>query len=109
MKNEKENEDLFNLSSPLGNYVNINIDIQSLGVLENKTQTRSGLTDSQFLLRERCIAESRMIKSKIIYKMDNELDLTNSEKKYMKAWKKAMKTNMTLIEDCLVPATPSAL
>lgn len=79
MKNEKENEDLFNLSSPLGNYVNINIDIESLGVLEKTSQTRSGLTDAQFLLRERCVAESRIIKSKIIYKMDNDLDLTGSE------------------------------
>lgn len=89
--------------------MNINIDIESLGVLEKTEQTRSGLTDAQFLMRERCIAESRIIKSKIIYKMDHDLDLTSSEKKYLKAWKKAMKTNMTLIEDCLVPTTPSSL
>jgi hypothetical protein len=35
LKNERENEDNFNLSSALPNYVKINVDLKSLGVLDN--------------------------------------------------------------------------
>lgn len=36
MKNERENEDLINVGSPLATYVNVHVDISSLGVLENR-------------------------------------------------------------------------
>lgn len=51
MKNERENEDLFNVGSPLANYVNVHVDIDSLGLLEKREQSSSGLTDAEFLMR----------------------------------------------------------
>jgi len=60
-------------------------------------------------MRERCVAESRMIKSKLIYKLDHELDLTPLEKEYLRRWRREMERNTTLIDDCFVPSTPSSL
>jgi len=37
MKNEKENEDLISLSSALRSYIHVNVDMQSLGVLDKKS------------------------------------------------------------------------
>jgi coproporphyrinogen III oxidase-like Fe-S oxidoreductase len=61
-------------------------------------------------MRERCLAESRLIKSKIIYKVHQGLPLSSQEEKYLKAWRDKISTSpKTLIEDCLVPAKPTTL
>ncbi len=73
IKNERENEDLFNLSSSFAQYVNIKVDLKSLGVLDQALSNQhhnNSLNDAEYLNRERCIAESRLVKTKIIYKID---------------------------------------
>lgn len=61
-------------------------------------------------MRERCLAESRLIKSKIIYKVHQGLPLSSQEAKYLKAWRDKIRTSpKSLIEDCLVPAKPTTL
>lgn len=55
------------------------------------------------------MGESRLIKAKILYKVHSDHKLSEQEKKYLKAWKEAMSSHSTLIEDCLVPARPSQL
>jgi len=45
MKNEIENEDMFNLSKGLDNFVEITVDLKSLGVLDATTSEKySSLT-----------------------------------------------------------------
>jgi hypothetical protein len=62
------------------------------------------------LARERCLAESRLIKSKIIYKLHQDIDLSPAEEKYRKAWNQEMKESSAgLLDECLVPAKPSSL
>jgi hypothetical protein len=61
-------------------------------------------------MRERCLAESRLIKSKIIYKVHQGLPLSSQEQKYLKAWRDKISTSpKALIEDCLVPSKPTTL
>ena len=87
LANEDGNDDNFNLSKALDNYTQVNIDLKSLGVLDS--QARKGgesISDADFLNRERCLAESRLIKSKIIYKLHADLELTAAEQKYRTAW-----------------------
>lgn len=52
LKNFKENEDLQNLSSALENYVQVNVDLKSLGVLDHSltnTTRNTSLTDEELL------------------------------------------------------------
>lgn len=60
-------------------------------------------------MRERCLAESRMIKSKIIYKVNHDMPLSKPERKYLKSWKTAMRKTKTIIDDCMVPSVPSGM
>ena len=92
MKNEKENEDLFNLSSSINQYIWINVDLQSLGVLDHNLAgiRNNSISDKEFLHKERCVAESRLIKTKIIYKLSKDIQLSQNEKLYLKEWRKEM-------------------
>jgi len=52
LKNFKENEDLQNLSSALENYVKVNVDLKSLGVLDHSltnTTRNTSLTNAELL------------------------------------------------------------
>lgn len=111
IKNERENEDLQNLSKALGQYVHVTVDIPSLGVLDRSLSqvTNTSISDQDYLHQARCEAESTLIKSKILYKLDKDLKLTMSETKYLAAWKEAMSDSKTLVEGCLVPRHPSSL
>lgn len=111
VKLEKENEDLMALTSSLKSIVSINVDLKSLGVLDQSMSqgTNNSITDAEFLMKERCLAESRLIKSKILYKIDQGQKLSENEINYLRVWKQAMSENLTLMNDCLVPKTPSAL
>jgi len=42
-----------------------------------------------------------------MYKVYNDIFLTENEKRYLEAWKKAMNDSNTLINDCLVPKNHS--
>lgn len=111
IKNERENEDLQNLSKALGQYIHVSVDMKSLGVLDHNLQqvTNTSISDADYLHKSRCQAESRLIKTKILYKIDKHIKLSQSERKYLAAWKKAMANSKTLIEDCLVPKYSSKL
>lgn len=64
LKEERENEDCWSLSSSIKQYITINVDVKSLGVLDKPTEIHKNesVSDSDFLERERCLAESRLIK-----------------------------------------------
>lgn len=65
------------------------------------------LTDKMFLLSQRKRAESKLIKSKIIYKQDQGLQLSKNEKRYLDKWIKDIKTNESLnllnLRDSMLP------
>lgn len=92
-------------------YTTITVDYKSLGALSQnmKTGNASSLNNADFLLRERCLAESRLIKARLIYKIDQDELLTPNEEKYLRAWQQAMAENKTLVYDCLVPEHPTSL
>jgi hypothetical protein len=102
---DRENEDNFSLSKGLDNYVQVNIDIKSLGVLaapESERQEAS-LSDEAFLEKQRCVAESTLIKSKVMFKLHHNLELSPQEFSYLQAWRCAMQNPNTLITECMVP------
>ena len=105
IKIERENEDNFSLSKGLDNYVKVNVDLKSLGVLDAPDSVRidSSVSDDDFLNRQRCLAESTLIKTKIIYKLHHNLELSAQEAQYLSVWRNAMQNSATLISECLVP------
>lgn len=46
----------------------------------------SDLSNTQFLRQQRKRAETKLIKNKIIYKLDQDKELSANEKKYLKKW-----------------------
>ena len=105
---ERENEDNFSLSKGLDNFVKVHVDIKSLGVLDAPDTVRAdiSLSDDEFLNKQRCIAESTLIKTKVIYKVHHNLELSPLEVQYLQAWRDAMQDSGTLISECLVPSEP---
>lgn len=110
-KQEKENEDVINLSQALKSTVKVNIDVQSLGVLDQRTSVKQNesISDEAFLAHERCLAESRLIKTKLAYKLYEDLPLSKAETKYLDAWRTEMSKDATVATDCLLPAKPTSL
>lgn len=85
----RENEDNFSLSHALTSRVKINSNLQSL--MQTQTEgnfdlIQEGMSDEEFLSYRRRVAETTLIKSKIMYKLHKDLDLTASEKKYLTVW-----------------------
>ena len=75
LQNYYENEDTLSLSHHLGSEVKIEYNIKSLMKSENVYDIDPELidpeiSDAQFLLFQRKRAETKLIKSKIIYKLD---------------------------------------
>ena len=97
------------MSKSLDNYVKVNVDLKSLGVLDapNSVREDSSVSDEQFLKQQRCQAESNLIKTKIIFKLHQNLELSEQEAVYLQAWRKAMQDSSTLISECLVPSEPT--
>ena len=72
---ELQNDDLLNVSSPLKTSVKINYDMKSLIKSEfvfdkDPDLINAGLSDEEYLSLSRRRAESKLIKTKIIYKMN---------------------------------------
>ena len=109
IKIDRENEDNFSLSKGLDNYVKVTVDVKSLGVLDTPSVVRQdeSLSDEEYLNKQRCVAESTLIKSKLIFKLHHNIELSSQEFEYLQAWRGAMQNPTTLISECLVPATPS--
>lgn len=63
-----------------------------------------------FLEKERCRAESNLIKARIAYKLHSDVALSPNEKKYLEAWMEAAAETKTLLAqaDLLVPERPSS-
>lgn len=92
IKIDRENEDNFSLSKGLDNYVKVTVDVKSLGVLDTPSAERQeeSLSDEQFLNKQRCVAESTLIKSKLIFKLHHSIELSAQEFEYLQAWRSAM-------------------
>lgn len=114
---QQGNDDNFNLSAAHDSYAQINIDLKSLGVLDlaptkelNPWDISASNSDEEFLARERCRAEARLIKAKIIYKVYQHQPLSSAERKYKSEWLKAIKkSGKCLLDECLVPEKPTNL
>lgn len=75
------NEDLYNLSSALPTSIDIQYDVKSLVKSEfvydiEPELADKGLTDEEYLMIARRRAESKLIKMKIIYKLNKSEELT---------------------------------
>jgi hypothetical protein len=107
------NEDFFNLSKSLDNYLDVSVDVKALGVLSDHVKIdpiKGSLSDAEFLAKEKVLAETALIKSSIIYKCHNGLPLSANEKRYAKAWMQRAKDSKTLVtNDVMIPAAPSAI
>lgn len=81
-----------------------------MGVLNAPLSERldASLSDDAFLDKHRCVAESTLIKSKLIFKLHHNLELSEMEFAYLSAWRTAMQDTKTLISECMVPPTPSS-
>lgn len=85
MNYKRGNEDFFNLSGSLENYLNVSVDVKALGVLPDNSRidpVTNSLSDKQFLENYRAAAETTLIKSTIIYKCHKGLPLSGPEKQY---------------------------
>ncbi len=114
-----KNEDLMNLSSSLKQSISISYDMKSLVKSENVFDMEpelidSEISDSDYLRQARRRAESKLIKTKIIYKMSQEgVELTPKEKIYLKHWLNDIKSNQDRnignLRDSMLPAHESKL
>lgn len=111
---KRGNEDFFNLSKALDNHLEVKIDLQSLGFLNDKSMSDpiyNGISDFDYLKKQRVIAESALIKSTIIYKAHNDIKFTEPEKEYIAMWVRLSSDKKTLVsgESLMVPDAPSRL
>jgi hypothetical protein len=95
LQNHNENTDTLSLSHHLGHDVEVNYNLRSLMKSEYVYDVDPELidpevSDEMFLLQQRRRAESKLIKTKIIYKIDQGHELTDSEKKYLAQWTKEL-------------------
>jgi hypothetical protein len=79
---ENQNEDLTNLSSSLKNNIKVNYDLKTLVKSEfvydvEPDLVDSSLTSEEYLALHRRRAESKLIKSKIIYKLYQDTPLSS--------------------------------
>lgn len=92
MASEMRDNDLLDLSSSLKSRVNVKVNIGSLMKSEfvhdvDPDLANANLTPEEFLEVYRRRAETKLIKTKIIYKLYNsEGQLTPNEKQYLKQW-----------------------
>ena len=101
MQNRNENEDFLSIGHHLNSEVKITYNLNSLIKSEfvydvDPELINPEITDAAFLFNQRRRAETKLIKSKIIYKMHNDLNLTQNEKSYLRAWMKDLGSNQSL-------------
>ena len=113
MNYRRGNEDFFNLSKALDNYLEVSVDVEALGVLPDRTREdpiENALSDAQYLQRKRVEAETALIKTTIIYKRHNDIPLSSLEQRYAKLWSECSKQPRALVtNDLMVPDHPSML
>ncbi len=73
----------------------------------------AGLSAEEYLALSRRRAEAKLIKSKIIYKINQGLTLSNNEKAYMKQWSSDIRNgkdrNLMNLRDSMLPSGPTKL
>ena len=82
LENRNENEDITSLSHHLESEVKVNVNMQSLMKSEfindfDPELIDENINDNTFLNIQRRRAETKLIKSKIIYKLHNDQKLSN--------------------------------
>jgi hypothetical protein len=68
------------------------------------------VADDYILAKKRREAESKLIKTKIIYKLHTDSPLTKNEMAYLKQWNSQIRTsNFVDLETCMLPSSHSSL
>jgi len=67
----------------------VTTDIESL--MHNSRHVTRGaredmMTDAEYLAYRRILAEATLIKSKILYKVDQDVSLSDAEREYLQKW-----------------------
>jgi hypothetical protein len=66
------------------------------------------ISDKMFLHNQRKRAEAKIIKTKIIYKQDQGIELSPNEKRYVEAWlNEVSNSNIQTVRDAMLPKSPS--
>lgn len=89
LQNTYENEDITSLSHHLNSEVNITYNLKSLMKSDqvydvDPELVDSEISDSKFLFNQRRRAETKLIKSKIIYKVHHDEKLSANEDLYLR-------------------------
>jgi hypothetical protein len=84
-----ENEDYFSLGHSIPKHTKIDVDVKSLLKTEFLNEKDpllddKSVSDQEFLHKHRLLAESKLIKSKILFKLHYGKQLTENETKYKK-------------------------
>lgn len=95
MQNRNENEDFTSLSHHVNSEVKVQYDLKSLMKSDtvydvDPELNDADLTDAEFLARQRRRAETKLIKSRIIYRMHHDLPLSSAEDRYLQQWLSAL-------------------
>lgn len=91
IENRNENEDFLSLTHFINSELEITYDLKSLMKSDivndiDPELNSHDITDIDFLMNQRKRAETKLIKSKIIYKTHHDLALSTPEKAYLKQW-----------------------
>lgn len=119
LSEEMNNQDLFDLSSAgLKSEVNVKYDMRTLIKsefiydMDPDLSKESGLSAEEYLQLSRRRAEAKLIKSKLIYKVNQGLALSNNEKTYMKQWVSGIlndSTTLLNLRDTMLPTEHTKL
>ena len=116
LQNQRENEDFTSISHQFGSEVKVNYNLKSLMKSEYVYDIEPELinpeiSDQAFLDQYRKRAETKMIKSRIIFKQHEGIELSNSEKKYLNAWindiQNNPRVNILNVRESMVPPSYS--
>jgi len=91
LENWRENVDFSSLSHQLPTEVKIDYNLSSLMKSEyvydvDPDLIDESITPNNYLKIQKRRAETKLIKSTILYKVDKEIDLSSNEQKYLKKW-----------------------
>lgn len=110
------NNDAMNLTKALDNDIEVEIDLASLdamnpGTHQHRTMTERDLSDSAFLSRERCRAETNLIKARIVHKLYSLEPLSDNEKRYLEIWHSLSQDLRCVLgsADPMLPSRPTSL
>jgi hypothetical protein len=119
MEEENRNEDLLQLSNAgVKTHLEIKYDIRTLIKSESVHDVEpelvdKNITDEEYLEQFRRRAEAKIIKSKIIYKLNEKIELSANEKQYLRLWVSDIKDrkdrNLGNLRESMVPQTSTKL